>query len=72
VWAASGRCVYPRWRRDGKELYYLNLAGDMMAATVALEAATLETGTPVTLFQQRLFADGIPIVCTTSPRMDGF
>jgi hypothetical protein len=51
---SSGGGMYPRWRRDGKELYYLTLAGDMMAATVALEAATLEAGAPVTLFQQRL------------------
>ncbi len=52
--------VYPRWRRDGKELYFLNLAGDMMAARVTLKAATLEAGSPVPLFQQRVFADGIP------------
>jgi Tol biopolymer transport system component len=51
---SSGGGVYPRWRRDGKELYYLNLAGDMMAATVALEADTLEFGAPVTLFRQRV------------------
>ena len=64
--------LYPRWRRDGKELYYLNLAGDMMAATVVLKAATLEAGVPVTLFQQRVFADGVPIMSTTSPLMDAF
>ena len=52
--------VYPQWRRDGKELYYLNPAGDMMAASVALKAATLEAGAPVKLFQQRVFADGVP------------
>jgi len=51
--------VYPRWRRDGKEIYYLNQAGDMMAATVALEAATLDAGAPVTLFQQRVAVDGV-------------
>jgi hypothetical protein len=50
--------VYPQWRRDGKELYYLSPAGDMMAATVALQAATLEAGAPVMLFQQRVFAEG--------------
>jgi Tol biopolymer transport system component len=53
---SSGGGVYPRWRRDGKELYYLNLAGDMMAATVSLEADTLEFGAPVTLFRQRVTA----------------
>ena len=57
---SSGGGVYPRWRREGKELYFLNLAGDMMAAKVALNAATLEAGAPVTLFQERVFADGTP------------
>ena len=52
--------VYPRWRPDGKELYFLNLAGDMMAAAVALKAATVEAGAAVRLFQQRVFADGVP------------
>jgi hypothetical protein len=51
--------VYPRWRRDGKEIYYLNLAGDMMAATVALKGGTLEAGAPVRLFQQQVYVDGI-------------
>jgi eukaryotic-like serine/threonine-protein kinase len=52
--------VYPRWRRDGKELYFLNSAGDMMAAPIVIKAATLEAGAPLTLFKQRVFADGIP------------
>jgi hypothetical protein len=51
--------VYPRWRRDGKEIYFLNLAGDMMAARVALDEAILQAGAPVRLFQQRVFVDGI-------------
>jgi serine/threonine protein kinase/Tol biopolymer transport system component len=59
---SSGGGVYPRWRRDGKELYYLNQAGDVMAATVALKGATLDVGAPVRLFQRRVFAvlDGTP------------
>ena len=55
---SSGGGEFPRWRRDGREIYYLNPAGDMMAATVALKADTLEAGAPVTLFRQRVSVDG--------------
>ena len=50
--AAGG--VYPAWRPDGKELYYLNPAGVMMAATVTVTRSTLQRGTPVTLFPTRI------------------
>jgi hypothetical protein len=40
----------PRWRQDGKELFYLSAEGKMM--TVAVRAtATFEAGSPVALFQ---------------------
>jgi eukaryotic-like serine/threonine-protein kinase len=31
----------PRWRRDGKELFYLSLEGEIMAAEVAEQGTTL-------------------------------
>jgi Tol biopolymer transport system component len=34
----------PRWRRDGKELYYLSADGKLMAVPVKLGAGTLEVG----------------------------
>ena len=39
----------PRWRRDGKELYYLAPDGRLMAADVKTGAG-FEAGSPVTLF----------------------
>src|SRR5262249_28158444 len=35
-WQVSGKAggVQPRWRRDGKELFYMTPSGDMMAAEV--------------------------------------
>jgi Tol biopolymer transport system component len=39
VSAAGG--IYPAWRPDGKELYYLNPAGAMMAAPIAVTGTTL-------------------------------
>jgi Tol biopolymer transport system component len=40
----------PRWRQDGKELFYLSPEGKMMAVAVTL-GASLEAGAPVPLFQ---------------------
>jgi Tol biopolymer transport system component len=46
------------WRPDGKELYYLNPAGAMMAAPITIVGATLEPGTPVALFPTRIVGGG--------------
>ena len=48
----------PTWRSDGKELYYLNPAGDMMAAPIAITKDALEPGTPVRLFPTRIVFGG--------------
>jgi len=41
---------YPAWRRDGKELYYLTLDGDLMAVEIKIGAA-LHAGVPKRLFK---------------------
>jgi Tol biopolymer transport system component len=46
----------PRWRQDGKELFYLSADGKLMAVAVttglpALAGAGFEAGSPVALFQ---------------------
>jgi Tol biopolymer transport system component len=51
--------IHPVWRPDGKELYYLNPAGAMMAAPVTVNATTLAPGTPVVLFPTRIFGGGV-------------
>jgi hypothetical protein len=43
----------PRWRRDGKELYYLALNGRLMAVAVRSTATTFEPGVAVPLFETR-------------------
>ena len=43
----------PRWRRDGKELFYLSLDGALMAVTVRVGATGLEVGLPTTLAPAR-------------------
>ena len=51
--------IYPVWRPDGKELYYLNPAGAMMAAPITVTGATLEPGAPVVLFPTRIVGGGV-------------
>ncbi len=43
----------PRWRRDGKELFYLAADGQLMAVAVKA-GASFERGTPKALFRTRL------------------
>jgi serine/threonine protein kinase len=48
--------AYPRWRRDGKELYYLSPDDKMMAVQIAESAGKLEIGAARALFQVRQIA----------------
>jgi len=50
--------VHAVWRPDGKELYYLNPAGEMMAAPIAAVGDALEPGAPVVLFPTRIVNGG--------------
>jgi eukaryotic-like serine/threonine-protein kinase len=43
--------TFPRWRADGRELYFVDPAGRMMAAAVTTVEARFEAGTPAVLFQ---------------------
>ena len=51
--------IHPVWRPDGRELYYLNPAGAMMAAPITVIGATLEPGAPVVLFPTRISGGGV-------------
>ena len=54
-WLVSkGGGTQARWRRDGKELYYLSPARLIMAADVAVRGSDFEAGTPQPLFEIRL------------------
>lgn len=55
---SSAGGVYPVWRHDGKELYYLNPAGEMMAASITVTRSTLASGAPVVLFPTRIVGGG--------------
>ncbi len=50
--------VFPRWRHDGRELYYLAPSAAMMAAPIAITGASVVPGEPVTLFPTRIVGGG--------------
>jgi eukaryotic-like serine/threonine-protein kinase len=50
--------TFPRWRADGRELYYLAPTGAMMAAPITVTGATLAPGAPVALFSTRVVGGG--------------
>ena len=51
---------HPRWRSNGKELFYLTGDGTLMAVDIQAGASTLERSAPKPLFRLRLTAAGGP------------
>ena len=45
--------IQPRWRQDGKELFYYGIDGKLMAVDVKANGNNLEAGTPGALFELR-------------------
>jgi eukaryotic-like serine/threonine-protein kinase len=50
--------IYPRWRPDGKELYYVAPDGKLMAAPITVNGATIDPGSPVALFETHIVGGG--------------
>ena len=48
---SSSGGLQPRWRNDGKELFYLEPNGSLMAVPVDLNSENIQTGPPQKLFQ---------------------
>jgi Tol biopolymer transport system component len=51
--------IYPKWARDGSELYYLAPDGTLMAVPVRMTTTSFEKGTPVPLFPTRIVGGGL-------------
>ncbi len=51
--------IDPRWRADGKELFFIALDRKMMAAPVHVAHATVEIGSAVALFATRIVTGGL-------------
>jgi Tol biopolymer transport system component len=52
--------VFPRWRRDGKELYFLSLVslGSMMASEIKVAGSSVQREVPRVLFQSVFMSTG--------------
>jgi Tol biopolymer transport system component len=50
--------ISPRWRHDGKELFFIGPDGQMMAAAISGSGASIETVPPTPLFQTRIVGGG--------------
>ena len=55
---SSGGGAFPRWRRDGKELYFVSQNARMMAAEVNGQANGFSVGTVKTLFDSQMRTTG--------------
>jgi Tol biopolymer transport system component len=51
--------IFPAWRADGKELFYIDPAGMMMGAPITVTGSTVVPGTPGALFQTNVLGGGI-------------
>jgi eukaryotic-like serine/threonine-protein kinase len=58
-WQVSiGGGVAPRWRADGKEIYFIAPDGSMMASGVTASGAVFDAASPVKLFPTRIMNGG--------------
>ena len=48
---SSGGGTWPRWRRDGRELFYFSLDNKIISAQISEQGASLVIGKVVSLFQ---------------------
>jgi eukaryotic-like serine/threonine-protein kinase len=60
----------PRWRPDGRELYYLSPDARLMAVPIRRQGATLEPGDPQVLFQTRLTTPFSGVAGNVRPQYD--
>jgi eukaryotic-like serine/threonine-protein kinase len=51
--------IHPAWRADGRELYYVDPAGAMMAAPITIAGTEVQAGAPVRLFSTRILGGGV-------------
>ena len=51
--------IHPAWRPDGKELYFINPAGAMMAAPITVTGLNFDPGAPELLFPTRIASGGV-------------
>jgi dipeptidyl aminopeptidase/acylaminoacyl peptidase len=57
---SAGGGTEPRWRGDGKELFYISPDGKLMTVPIQSAGQTLEAGAPIALFQTRIVRFPVP------------
>jgi Tol biopolymer transport system component len=67
---SQGGGLYPRWRRDGRELFYLDATRRIVAVSVRTEERSPSVN--LFLFSKRRSSRPAPSILTTSRRMDDF
>jgi Tol biopolymer transport system component len=55
---STGGGISPRWRRDGKELFFIAPDAKMMAVAVSAFGASFEAAPPAALFQTAIVGGG--------------
>jgi len=58
---STGGGAFSKWSPNGKELYYFAPDGSLIAVPVRFNGATIQPGTPVTLFRTRVVGGGTDI-----------
>jgi len=51
---SNGNSTAPTWRRDGKELYYLTVGGELFAVDIGESGNEVQLGTPKSLFRANI------------------
>ena len=69
---SSGGGSQPRWKPDGRELYYLSLDGKLMAVDITTGNGTISVGTPNELFDAGLLVDPVRDQFAVSPNGEQF
>ncbi len=54
--------VYPRWSRDGKELYFIAPDAKLMAVSIRTTTTSVDAGVPTALFQTRRLGGGANVI----------
>jgi eukaryotic-like serine/threonine-protein kinase len=55
---STGSGTWPRWRRDGKEIFYLSTGNKVMSAEVKANGSSFEIGAVRALFETRPYRSG--------------
>ena len=53
--------AFPKWRADGRALFYQSLDGQVMMAPIAASRTDAQAGVPVAIFRPSLFGSGTDI-----------